>query len=232
MKFVKQNISLSIVNLDKFVVNKNMKLVRRHSDLLPNTIRCIICGPSNCGKTNLILNLLFSSNGLCFNNIYIYSKSLHQCKYKLLECVLENLPEIGYFPYSDNELIPPPNQVRPRSIMIFDDVSYGKQKNIKDYFSMGRHNDVDTFYICQTYSYVPKQLVRDNANLLVVFKQDDRNLLHIYNDHVNTDMSFSIFKDMCLKIWKSGRNKFLVIDKDSALNRGRYRSGFDIFIQL
>ncbi len=31
-----------------------------HRWLLPSSIRAIICGPSNCGKTNLLMNLLLN----------------------------------------------------------------------------------------------------------------------------------------------------------------------------
>ncbi|KYN28024.1 hypothetical protein ALC57_02564, partial [Trachymyrmex cornetzi] len=44
--------------------------------------------------------------------------------------------------------------------------------------------------VCQTYARIPKHLIRDNANLLILFKQDGTNLKHVYNDHVNTDMSY------------------------------------------
>lgn len=230
---MKQSVKLPIINLDT-LVNKNVssKKRKRHGDLLPDSIRCITCGPSNCGKTNLILNLIFSPKGLYFENVYVFSKSLYQSKYKFLECVLKNMTEIGYSAFSENDEVPHPSDVKPNSVMIFDDVACGKQTNIKNYFSMGRHNNVDTFYICQTYSFVPKQLVRDNSNLLIIFKQDDRNLRHIYNDHVNTDMSFDQFKEICSKGWKEGQNKFIVIDKDSDLNKGRYRLGFDTFVKM
>lgn len=232
MKFTKQKCTIQVVNMDTLLNKKFVnKTLKRHGKLLPNTIRGIICGPSNCGKTNVMLNLLFSENGLIFENVYVFSKSLVQPKYMLLECVLKST-EIGYFPYSENEDVPPPNSIKPNSIMVFDDVSCGKQNNIKNYFSMGRHNNIDSFYICQTYSFIPKQLVRDNTNFLMVFKQDFKNLHHIYHDHVNTDMTFEKFKDMCFKVWNSSLNEFLVIDKDSVLNNGRYRAGFDNFITL
>ena len=111
----------------------------------------------------------------------------------------------------------------------FDDVSCERQNNIRKYFAMGRHSGVDTFYLCQTYSQIPRQLVRDNANLLILFKQDDLNLRHAYNDHVNIDMKYDAFKDVCMEAWKD-RYGFLVIDKDSPINEGRYRIGFDRFI--
>src|SRR5436190_12661996 len=227
MRFVKQKTKLFVTNLDNIVnqVAVNMKS-KRHGVLLPDSIRCIICGPSNCGKTNLILNLLFSPQGLCFDNVYIFSKSLYQKKYKFLKCVLEDLPDVGYYPFSENDEVPHPNEVKPNSIMIFDDVACDKQTNIKNFFCMGRHNKIDTFYLCQTYSFVPKQLVRDNTNLIIIFKQDDKNIKHIYHDHVNMDMTFDQFKKMCSKVWNTGRNKCLVIDKDSDIDKGRYRLGF------
>lgn len=228
MKFLKQRNKLAIVDLDRLFSAKNT--VGKHGNLLPDSIRCIVCGPSNCGKTNVLLNLLFSPQGLFFDNIYIYSKSLHQEKYRFLECVLRKIPEIGYFPFTEQEQVPFPNEIKPNSIVIFDDVACETQSNIKHYFAMGRHNGLDVFYICQTYSVIPKQLVRDNANLIIVFKQDERNLYHIYKDHVNTDMRFDKFKEICFKVWKQGKNNFIVIDKDRELNKGRYRSGFDIFI--
>lgn len=94
---------------------------------------------------------------------------------------------------------------------------------------MGRHNGIDSFYLSQTYSKIPKQLVRDNANVLIFFKQDDMNLKHIYNDHVNTDMTFDSFKKVCSECWKD-KYGFLVITKDNDIHKGRYRSKFDTYI--
>lgn len=232
MKFVKQKNKLNIINLDKIIQSnvKNTECTRRHGPLLPNNIRCLVCGPSNCGKTNVMLNLIFSPHGLHFKNIYVFSKSLNQTKYKFLKCVMKTIEDVGLYMFSDNDEVLHPTEIKPNSIMIFDDVACEKQQNIKNYFSMGRHNNVDTFYICQTYSYIPKQLVRDNSNFIILFKQDYRNLQHIYHDHVNTDMSFETFKELCTNVWQNGKNQFVVIDKDSEMSKGRYRKGLDVFI--
>jgi len=63
------------------------------------------------------------------------------------------------------------------------------------------HANVDCFYPYQTYSKIPKYLICDNANLLILFKQDSTNLKRVYNDHVNTDMSYEDFYgyDKCLQ---------------------------------
>lgn len=227
MDFKEQSVKLPIVNFD--TIAETEKKPKRHGELLPSSIRAVFCGPSNCGKTNSLLALITHPNGLRFENVYVYSKSLNQPKYKYLEKMLEPLEGIQYFPFSDNAEVVSPDKALPNSIMIFDDVACEKQNNIRAYFCMGRHKSVDCFYLCQSYAHVPKHLVRDNFNLLVIFRQDDANLRHLYDDHVNSDMSFTRFKELCSKCWNDGKYGFLMIDKDSPINVGRYRKGFDCF---
>lgn len=226
MRFVKTGDSLEIDNLD---FDGGVKKDSRHGSLLPNSIRCIICGPSNCGKTNIVISLLTHPHGLRFKNVYVYSKSLYQPKYEYLRKVLDSL--VGYHEFKDCDVIMPPAKAKVNSIFIFDDVACGNQSVMRDYFSMGRHKQIDSFYLCQTYTHIQKHLIRDNANLLILFKQDDMNLRHIYSDHVNTDMSFENFKHMCSICWKD-KYGFLVIDKDRDIKNGRYRKGFDEYIYL
>ena len=114
--------------------------------------------------------------------------------------------------------------------MIFDDIACGKQDCLKALFCMGRHESVDSFYLCQSYAQVPKHLVRDNVNFLTIFRQDEMNLKHIYNDHVNTDMSFENFEKLCLQCWQDGEHGFVVVDKTSDIKNGRFRRGFDQYL--
>lgn len=226
MRFVKQT-PLKVLNVETFVKKKKDRF-NRHGNLLPSSIRCIICGPSNCGKTNVIFTLLVHPKGLRFENVYIYSKSLHQPKYQLLSQVLRRVKGLGYYPFADNNDIVSYDEVKPNSIFIFDDISHSKQDRIQEYFCMGRHKNIDCVYICQTYARIPKQLIRDNTTLLILFKQDDINLRHVYDEHVGTDMTFQDFKKFCALCWKEDFG-FVVIDK--TLKMGRYRKGFDEFLK-
>ena len=65
MKTIKQPVKLTI---DEIKVDPHFdeitKQQQRHGVLLPGNIRAIICGPSNCGKTNALMNLLYNENGL------------------------------------------------------------------------------------------------------------------------------------------------------------------------
>ena len=63
----KQPVRLPVINFDTLV--QAHKQEKRHGDLLPNTVRAIVCGPSNCGKTNAVLALITDPNGLRCENI-------------------------------------------------------------------------------------------------------------------------------------------------------------------
>lgn len=232
MRKKKQQALLPVENFDVIIGCALSPENKRHGDLLPNTIRAIFVGPSNCGKTNALFALILQPNGLRFENVYLYSKSLNQAKYKFLANILNNVPGVKYITFDAHEQVISPAECKPNSLMIFDDVACENQSHIRSFFSMGRHKFVDSFYLCQTYTRIPKHLIRDNANFLVIFKQDEMNLKHIYEDHVNTDMTYEKFKKMCLTCWNSDKFGFLVIDKDSDINKGRYRKGFDCFINI
>jgi len=107
------------------------------------------------------------------------------------------IDEIGYFTFCNNSDVISANEARSNSIFIFDNVTCDQQDAVREYFSMGLHANVDCFYFCQTYARIPKHLICDNANLLILFKQDYTNLKHVYNDHVNTDMSYDEFYLLC-----------------------------------
>lgn len=227
MKFIKQKESLKL----ECICPESLKEIKRHGNLLPNTIRSIVCGPSNCGKTNVVISLLLHKDGPRFRNLYVYSKSLYQPKYLFLEETLKIVPGISYNKYNHNSEILSPHEALPNSIIVFDDVACENQNNIRDYFAMGRHKNIDCFYINQTYTKIPKQLVRDNSNLIIIFKQDDINLKHIYDEHVGYDMSWSQFREMCSTVWSKPFN-YVVINKDCERNKGCYRMKFDTFIVL
>lgn len=157
---------------------------------------------------------------------------MDQPKYKYLERIIKSIPGMGFFTFTSNDQVISTSKIKQNSIIIFDDIQTDKQDNIKDYFCMGRHRGVDCFYLAQTFTRIPKHLLRDNANFLILFKQDEMNLKHIYNDYsVGCDMKFEQFQDLCNKCWAE-KYGFVVIDLSSEVNKGRYRKGFDQFVIL
>ena len=100
---------------------------------------------------------------------------------------------LNIFPFNEHEEVVHPNEAQPNSIIVFDAVACDKQDNIQEFVSMGQHRLIDCFHLCQTYARIPKHLIHDNVNFLVLLRKNEMNLKHIYDDHVNTDMPYSKF---------------------------------------
>lgn len=207
---------------------------QHHHYLLPPSIRCVIVGPSGCGKTNLLLNLLLKKGYLKFDRLHLYSKSLGQDKYQFLRdwaAALEAVAgkEVASFHSNSDDILPveslDPNE---RAIMVFDDVMHEKQVPIEKYFTRGRHGGADCYYLTQNYFCVPKQAIRDNANMLIFFNQDSKNMRAIHDTFVGGDMDFNEFREFCRQCWEKPFG-FAVIDLSSKAFNGKYRCGFDRF---
>jgi DNA polymerase III delta prime subunit len=207
---------------NKFKINHSENKTKQINSLFPNNIRCLISGPSGCGKTVILYNLIVQKEGLKFTNLYIISQSLEQEKYKNIIKIFELCDEIKLYTSSKCDLTP--QDIEKYSAIVFDDINC---ENIAPFFSMGRHRNINCFYLCQSYSKVQKY-IRDNVNFLILFKQDDLNLKHIYNNHVGNDFTFKKFRELCYKCWNQPFG-FLVIDKTKAFNNGKYRFTFDQF---
>ena len=236
---------------------KNYYSKRNNNQLLPLSIRACIIGKSGCGKTNLLMNLLLDQfkgeDYLDYNNLYIFSTTLFQPCYQALingfengltkreirECFLrqnfiieekENPKPIINVASSDSlDDIPDPSSIDPdkKTLIIFDDLMLEKQNKIEQYYTRGRHNNIDCFYISQNYIKLPKNTIRENANLFIIFPQDKLNLDYIYRDHCG-EIDKPDFLEMISLIWKEKYN-FLTIDKTNDLNNGKFRKQLKYF---
>jgi hypothetical protein len=132
--------------------------------------------------------------------------------------------------FESAEDVPDPRDLNSekKNLMIFDDLQLEKQNKCETYYIRGRHSNVDCFYLAQNYFKLPRQTIRENANFICLFKQDLKNLNHIYNDHVSTDMQKDEFRKLCKTVWRQP-HEFVVIDLTSEKDNGKYRCGFDKF---
>lgn len=114
--------------------------------------------------------------------------------------ILKDIKGVKLFTFYDNETVIVPEKALPNSVFIFDDIISESQNIVRSYFSRGRHNRIDVCYLAQSFSRVPKQLIRDKSNYcIVLFKPDETNLKHVYMD--SGDMSYTKFKDFCTSCW-------------------------------
>ena len=76
--------------MDVTNISLKTKRSRFNNPLLPSSIRGLIVGPSNCGKTILLLNLLLKNDWLDYNNLLVFGNSLFQAEYEILKKGFEN----------------------------------------------------------------------------------------------------------------------------------------------
>ena len=129
MNFQTQSLKLPVVNFD--ITVEEEKRTKRHGELLPDSIYAVFCSPSNCGKTNSLLAFITHPNGLRFENVYVYSKSLNQSKYRFLKELLQPINGVQYFPSSKYDEVDAPNNALPNSVIVFNDIACEKQDTVK-----------------------------------------------------------------------------------------------------
>jgi len=216
----------------------NMPICNKHAILFPKNIFCVIAGSTGSGKTNLMLNLLKKEKLLNYSHVYVYSSTLYQPAYEYLELYYRTLEQfiqqqtkkevkIAHFFDADDEILNPTSLDKSENhIMIFDDVMLKDQSVIKDYFCRGRHNNVRVFYLCQSLHKIAKHCIRENANMFILFKQDDKTLKYFHETHISGDMDFTEFKTFCDTAW-SRKHGFVVINIWDEPYCGRYLSNYD-----
>ena len=79
-----------MIKMDVTDFSLKTKSSRNNNLLLPRSIRGLIVGRSNCGKTVLLLNLLLKDRWLDYNNLSVFGNSLHQPEYEIIKKGCEN----------------------------------------------------------------------------------------------------------------------------------------------
>ena len=190
----------SVNNIEKPKIgNVNNKII----DLTNENHRHVVIGPSNVGKTFYMLKRL---EKICNKGpIHLITRSPNQ-----------------YPNYKTTNEIKPINKYK-GSIVIFDDMLGARNSSqIDEFFTRGRHEDIDVYYISQSYFTLPRQSIRNNSDRLILFKQTLRDVQSMYYDIRAYDMKYDEFKEMCHKAWDETYN-YLYIDMTKNKNEGKYR---------
>ena len=163
------------------------------------TDKTLIIGRSGCGKTFLMLSLLKDKNP---DNVYIICKTDNQYPSKFHNQSREILPLEDY----DNKTI------------VFDDMLGSKEaKDIDAFFTRCRHQNLDIYYISQSWYELPKNTIRNNCSRIMLFPQTLKDITMICNDISGLHMNFSEWRDFCRDAWKK-RYNYIQIDKDEDLD--------------
>ena len=64
----------------------------------------------------------------------------------------------------------------------------------------------------------------------MIFIQDGKNLVHIYNDHCAGDgIPFDDFSNFCNAVWRENQHNFITIDLSRPVNNGKYRKNLSVY---
>ena len=132
--------------------------------------------------------------------------------------------------FEDCTAIPDPAELDPKekNLLILDDCFLGPQSKAEAYYTRGRQNNCDTFYISQSYFRLPRHSIRENSNFIILFKQDAKNISHIYMDHCEGDMPLTEFKEFCRRVWTSSPHQFITLDLSGDTPHAKYRENLDV----
>ena len=93
---------------------------------------------------------------------------------------------------------------------------------IDEFFTRGRHEDLDVYHIIQSYFGLPRQSIRNSSDRLILFKQTLRDVQSMYYDSGAFDMIYDEFMELCQVAWGEKFN-YLCIDMTKNKNGGKYR---------
>ena len=106
--------------------------------------------------------------------------------------------------------------------MVFDDfLGSSNSRFIDQFFIRGRHNNLDFYYLSQSYFDLPKRTIRNNSNKVFLFNQTLKDIEHLYRDVAGYDMIYDEFRAICRKSWEENYN-YLCIDRSKKRDQGKY----------
>ena len=130
-----------------------------------NNNRTLLVGPSFSGKTYLILKIL---SRILNRDIYIITKSPPE-QYTNSKIKIKEI----------SDEIKPLNEYE-NGIIVFNDVlGSTNSRFIDQFFIRGRHNNLDIYYLSQSYFDLPKRTIRNNSNRIILFNQTLKDIEHI-----------------------------------------------------
>lgn len=70
-----------------------------------------------------------------------------------------------------------------KTLVVFDDVVCMRNQDLlSEYFVLGRHYNINTIYLAQSLIKVPKNCIRDNSNMFILFHLNKMDINYLYNN--------------------------------------------------
>ncbi len=162
---------------------------------IPHPFRCVLCGPPNCGKTSMIMNLLEKNRPMFEEVIVIHCDPEYTKEYDGIGAVMTNeIPE------------PSAWNGDKKTLVILDDLEYKnlnkeQKRNLDRLFGfVSTHKNISCCLSAQDAFNIPTG-VRRCANLWVLWKIDDEDSIKVLSRKIRLSAGkiTKIFNDLLLE---------------------------------
>jgi len=231
---------LKIENIDDLIKKKDSDTRQSHPLYLKAPSRTLITGASGGGKTNLLANILLK-NLIYYDRIYMYSKHLHQDKYKFIHNYLQNLEEsckkagmknckiIMKWTDDINELVHNDDLDKKfYNLIIIDDfpiLTKAQKGRIAKLYCSCRHKRGSIITLSQLY-FQNERALRNNLSYVFVGDNGNKKELSLLSSELACDLNIEQFKKM-YKMVHQNKYQFLLIDNECRDRRLKYRKNLD-----
>lgn len=178
--------------------------------------RLLIIGPSSCGKSVILLNLIFRV--IHWNRLWLFCKDIKESKMIYLQnqmdilqkkfdkqCSQSNIKSyrlfsihVGLSELPDLDEINKENDPMFHTCVVINDLVLDKQWDINQFFLRSRHRGVSIIYISQFYFKIDKKL-RENASDIYLFRSTDlrevRRLANVFAHRVTVDEFIQLYNE-------------------------------------
>ena len=119
-----------------------------------------------------------------------------------------------------------PSEIYENSSVVFHDMLLSKQENNIDlFFTRGRQNNINLYYISQSYFHRPGNPIRNNSSMISLYKQTLRDIILLFHDIAGLDMNLEEWNQFCRKAWENDYD-YLQVHRFAKIGGGRFTSRF------
>ena len=229
---------LKVKNIDKYIKKKKSDDDNIHPLMFQKPFRVVVCGSSNSGKTNFLIDLL-TRGKTTYNSLYVYSKHIDQPKYKYLYKYVKKLEDlldkekikINIIKTWENTLdeLVECDEINKKddTIIIIDDFNTNltkkEKEKIADLYCSCRHKKASIIFLGQCYHKIPRE-VRLNLSYLVLFNNNNKREKSLLKTELIDDLETDEFNNMLNYVYKDKYNFLLV---DNVNPKYKYRKNYD-----